>query len=61
MIKAISGGYIDGIATDDDLTDADLVVVTTPVDCILRDLSSILDKISDQTMVIELGSTKKLI
>lgn len=59
--KAISGGYIDGIATDDDLNDADLVVVTTPVDCILRDLSSILDKIGNQTMVIELGSTKKLI
>ena len=49
---------IDGKATYDDLHNADLVILSIPVDKAIVELPKILDKIGDQTLVIDVGSTK---
>lgn len=56
--QACDLGLIDGPATEADLAAADLVVVSIPVDSLLRDLPRILDQVGDQTLVIDAGSTK---
>ncbi|HSR60723.1 MAG TPA: prephenate dehydrogenase [Robiginitalea sp.] len=56
--QACDLGLIDGPATEADLATADLVVVSIPVDSLLRDLPRILDQVGDQTLVIDAGSTK---
>lgn len=58
---ALSLNLIDKKATLDDLENADLVIVSIPVDATVKILPSILDKISDETLVIDAGSTKKAI
>lgn len=59
--KAIDLKLIDKKATLDDLENADLVIVSIPVDATVKLLPSILDKISDTTLVIDAGSTKEAI
>ena len=56
--EAIQLGVIDKIATNDDLNNADLVIVAVPVDVGLLILPEILDKIGIKTLVIDVGSTK---
>lgn len=56
--EAIQLGLIDQKATQDDLINADLVIVAVPVDVALVILPEILNKIGEQTLVFDVGSTK---
>ncbi len=56
--QATDLGLVDGPAAAADLAEADLVVVSIPVDSLLRDLPRVLDQVGDQTLVIDAGSTK---
>ncbi len=51
-------GLVDGGAAWEDLKSADLVVVSIPVDSIVRELSGILDAVGETTLVVDAGSTK---
>ena len=55
---AISLGVIDKKASLDDLANADLVIVSIPVDATVKLLPTILDKIPDTALVVDVGSTK---
>lgn len=55
---ALNLNVIDGKATYDDLYNADLVILSIPVDIAVLELSKILDRIGEQTLVIDVGSTK---
>ena len=59
--EALSLNLIDKKATLDDLENADLVIISIPVDATVKMLPTILDKISDNTLVIDAGSTKEAI
>ncbi|TMM29625.1 prephenate dehydrogenase [Polaribacter aestuariivivens] len=59
--KALELKLIDQKATIDDLKNADLVIVSIPVDATVKLLPTILDKISDTTLVVDAGSTKEAI
>jgi len=56
--EALNLGIIDQKATDNDLINADLVIVAVPVDVALVILPEILNKIGGQTLVFDVGSTK---
>ncbi len=56
--EAIQLGIIDKKATFDELENADVVLVSVPVDVALVILPQILDKINDNALVIDVGSTK---
>ncbi|TDP58597.1 prephenate dehydrogenase [Flavobacterium dankookense] len=56
--EAIRLGIIDQKATENDLINADLVIVAVPVDVALVILPEILNKIGEQTLVFDVGSTK---
>ncbi|MFI1745178.1 prephenate dehydrogenase [Thalassobellus sediminis] len=56
--EALSLNLIDKKATLDDLGNADLVIVSIPVDATVKLLPTILDKISDNGLVVDAGSTK---
>ncbi len=56
--EAIHLGVIDDKATMDDLGNADFVILAVPVDISLVILPAILDKIGDDTLVLDVGSTK---
>ncbi|MFL0354256.1 prephenate dehydrogenase [Xanthomarina sp. GH4-25] len=56
--EALSLKIIDHKATFEDLNQADLVIVSIPVDATETLLPEILDKVSDNTLVIDAGSTK---
>ncbi len=56
--QALSLNLIDKKATLDDLVNADLVIVSIPVDATVKLLPTILDKIPDTALVVDAGSTK---
>lgn len=56
--EALQMGLIDEKATYDDLKNAEVVAIAIPVDAAVEELPKILDKISDETLVMEMGSTK---
>ena len=56
---ALELGLIDKKATLDDIVNADLVIVSIPVDATVKLLPTILDKISDTGLVVDAGSTKE--
>jgi len=56
--EAIKLGIIDQKATESELINADLVIVSVPVDVGLVILPEILNKIGEQTLVFDVGSTK---
>ncbi|MFD1160850.1 prephenate dehydrogenase [Hwangdonia seohaensis] len=56
---ALSLNLIDKKATLDDIEHADLVIVSIPVDATVTLLPTILDKISDNGLVVDAGSTKE--
>ena len=58
LSEALQLGVIDNKATMDDLGNADLVILAVPVDISLLILPAILDKISEDTLVLDVGSTK---
>ncbi len=51
---------IDKKGTLNDLSEADLVILSIPVDASIQIIEEVLNNISDTTLVIEVGSTKKL-
>ncbi|WOD44474.1 prephenate dehydrogenase [Hwangdonia lutea] len=55
---ALSLNLIDKKATLDDIENADLVIVSIPVDATVKLLPTVLDKISDNGLVVDAGSTK---
>ena len=56
--EAIKLGIIDQKASIEDLAKADLVIVSVPVDIGLVLLSKVLDAVREETLVIDVGSTK---
>lgn len=59
--ESLALGVIDKKATLDDLEDADLVIIAIPVDATVQLLPIILNKIGDNTLVVDTGSTKEAI
>jgi len=60
--KAVEIGLVDRIESlEDGIKNTDIVIIAIPVDKELHILSKILDGISENTTVIDLGSTKKAI
>ena len=60
--EALRLGIIDRIDTlENAVAKADMVIIAIPVDKVLNTLTQVLYLISDQTTVIDVGSTKKLI
>ncbi|AZQ43566.1 prephenate dehydrogenase [Nonlabens ponticola] len=59
--QAISCGVVDHKATMEDLINADLVIVSIPVDATVNLLSQVLDNINDDSLVMDVGSTKEAI
>lgn len=59
--KALALHLIDKKAKLEDIKNADLVIVSIPVDATVKLLPTILDHIADTTLVIDAGSTKKAI
>ncbi|KOY52159.1 Prephenate dehydrogenase [Polaribacter dokdonensis DSW-5] len=59
--ESLALGVIDEKATLEDLEKADLVIVSIPVDVTVKLLPTILDKIGDNTLVVDAGSTKEAI
>ncbi len=56
--EAIQLNVIDAKATYEDLKNADLVILSIPVDAAVNEIVKVLDKISDDALVIDVGSTK---
>ncbi|TEB40601.1 prephenate dehydrogenase/arogenate dehydrogenase family protein, partial [Flavobacterium circumlabens] len=52
-------GVIDQAGSFEELAEADFVIVSVPVDVALTILPKVLDSVGDQTIVFEVGSTKK--
>ena len=59
--EALSLGLIDKPAAYSDLAGADLVIMSIPVDALVKELPVVLDAVSDEGLVIDAGSTKALI
>jgi prephenate dehydrogenase len=60
--EALRLGIVDRVETlENAVTKADMVIIAIPVDKMLNTLNRVLDLISDQTTVIDVGSTKKAI
>ena len=57
--KALELGVIDKIANFEELTNADFVIISIPVDAQLNMITKVLDVISDDTLLIDVGSTKE--
>lgn len=56
--KAKELGIIDHISSFDQLADADIVIVAIPVDVNIEMIKNILDRVGDDCLVIDTGSTK---
>ena len=61
LTEAISLGIVDQIGSMNSLKTADLVVLAIPVNAALKILTQVLNLISDQAVVIDMGSTKEAI
>ncbi len=59
--KALELKLIDKKATLDDLENADLVIISIPVDATVKLLPIILDKVPETGLVVDAGSTKEAI
>ncbi|RZN84304.1 MAG: prephenate dehydrogenase [Winogradskyella sp.] len=57
--EAITLGVIDKTTSIDELSQNDLVIVAIPVDATLSLLPKILDNVSENTIVLDVGSTKE--
>ena len=56
--QAIDLGVVEKAGTSEDLSDADFVIVSVPVDIALTVLPQVLDAVGENTIVFEVGSTK---
>ena len=61
LTEALELGIIDKIADLESVRSADLVVLALPVNAAINVLLQVLELISDQTIVIDMGSTKQAI
>ena len=59
--EALSLGLIDDSGSIEQLEDADLVILSIPVDAMVEELPKVLDAVGEQTLVIDAGSTKEMI
>ena len=59
--EALALNLIDKKATIDDIVHADLVILSIPVDATVKLLPTLLDKIPETGLVIDVGSTKEAI
>jgi len=59
--EALDLNLIDAKASYEDLANADVVLVTIPVDVLVTELPKILDRIPDTAIVMDAGSTKYLV
>nr|WP_299073490.1 prephenate dehydrogenase [uncultured Allomuricauda sp.] len=59
--EAIKLGIIDEKGDQESLANADIVIVSIPVDVLVQELPNILNKVGDETVVIDAGSTKRFI
>ncbi|MBS9462294.1 prephenate dehydrogenase [Flagellimonas sp. 389] len=59
--EALELGIIDQIKDYDSLATSDIVFVSIPVNALMLELPRILDAVGDGTLVMDAGSTKKLI
>ena len=59
--EAISLGLVDDSASMDQLGDADMVILSIPVDAMIEELPTVLDAVGENTLVIDAGSTKEMI
>lgn len=60
--QALQLGIVDRIETlEAAAPQADMVIIAIPVDKVLHSLTRVLDLVSNQTTVVDVGSTKKLI
>ena len=59
--KALEIGFIDAAGTTTDLEEADIILVSIPVDAAVEAIPALLEKIKDEALVIDAGSTKALI
>ena len=57
--KALELGIISREATQEDVQDADLIIVSVPVDVAPEVISNLLDLVGENTLVIDTGSTKE--
>lgn len=56
--EAVQLNVIDAKATYEDLKKADLVIMSIPVDAAVNEIIKVLDLVSDDTLVMDVGSTK---
>ncbi len=56
--EAISLGVIDEVGDLDNIENADLVIISIPVDVSVEIINQVLDKVKDNCIVIDTGSTK---
>jgi prephenate dehydrogenase len=61
VTEALALGVIDQAAVLDDLSNADIVIVSVPVDVAMMLLPQVLDKVDDNAIVFDVGSTKSLV
>ncbi|MEY8869624.1 prephenate dehydrogenase [Meridianimaribacter flavus] len=59
--EALELQVIDKKAELNEISNADLVIVSIPVDATVKHISKVLDLVSDTTLVIDVGSTKEAI
>jgi prephenate dehydrogenase len=59
--RAVENRIIDQVASLQDLSKADLVIISIPVDVTLNVLPQVLDLIPENALVIDVGSTKEAI
>ena len=59
--QALSLGIIDEAGCDQSLKEADVVILAIPVNAALEVIDGLLDKIGDDTLLMDVGSTKALI
>ncbi|MES2732725.1 MAG: prephenate dehydrogenase [Bacteroidota bacterium] len=60
--KALHLGIIDEISSlEEAVRNTNLVILATPVDVVLHQLPTVLDLVADDTIVVDLGSTKGII
>lgn len=58
---ALKRGIIDYKTNIEDINNADLVIVAIPVDVTVKELPKLLDLVSDETLIVDVGSTKEAI
>src|SRR5690606_1498406 len=59
--EALQLGLIDQKASYQDLAEAELVILSIPVDAAVEELPKVLDAVHDTTLVMDVGSTKQRI